>query len=177
MNHLSENLLNEFLDNEIAEETRLEVEAHISGCLECRKRMEELRALFVELTQLSDESPTCDLSALALRRLPRSGLSRKARLALAVQAGAALGFLIGIFKYAFGFILAMTTNWHIMKEWERLSNPMSIKLPIIELPSIEFPAYRMPIPVPILVVMLIIVVAFWWRGNTRLLQNGSEYQT
>jgi predicted anti-sigma-YlaC factor YlaD len=174
MNHLSENLLNEFLDNETAEETRVEVEAHISGCSECRKRMEELRALFVELKRLPDESPTRDLSALALMRLPASGLSRKARLALALQAGAALGLLIGILKYALGFVPVMLEGLHI---WERLSHPISIEPLIIELPSLEFPQYKMPIPVPVLVLVLVIVIAFWWLGNTRLLQNGNEYQT
>jgi hypothetical protein len=173
MNHLSEDLLNEFLDDELTEESRTAVEAHVAECAECRARVDELRNLFVELKQLSDELPSHNLFTLTLTPLPRRGLSLWARLVLAVQAGLALGILIAIFRSVWTYVIGIVNGLH---PWEWLSGPIPVKMPVIELSLPKLTAFKMPIPLPILIVMLVIVLAFWWLGHIRLLRNGSEYQ-
>jgi hypothetical protein len=173
MNHLSESLLNEFLDDELTQESRAAVEAHVAECFECRSRVDELRNLFVELKQLADELPSHNLSILALPIPPRYGLNLWLRLALAVQAGLALGVLIAIFRNAWKYILGGVNGLH---PWEWYSHPISVNLPAIELSLPKLTAFKMPIPLPILIAMLVIVLAFWWLGNLRLLRDGSEYQ-
>jgi hypothetical protein len=173
MNHLSEDLLNEFLDNELTSESRAAVEAHVAECVECRSRVDELRSLFVELKQLADELPSHNLSTLALTSLPQRRLNLLIRLVLAVQAGLALGILIAIFRNAWKYILGGVNGLH---PWEWLSHPISVKLPAIELSLPKLTAFKMPIPLPILIAILVIVLAFWWLGNLRLLRDGSEYQ-
>ena len=170
MNHLSESLLNEFVDNELTQETRVAVEAHVAECPECRVRVDELRGLFMELKQLADEVPARDLSTLALTSRPGLWL----RLVLAVQAGLALGVLITIFRYTWGFIATLLGGLHV---GEGLSRPILLALPAVQLSLPKLPAYEPLIPLPILVVILVIVVAFWWIGNIRLLRNGNEFQT
>jgi predicted anti-sigma-YlaC factor YlaD len=170
MNHLSESLLNEFLDNELTQETRVVVEAHVAECPECRVRVDELRGLFAELKQLADEVPARDLSTLVLTSRPGLWL----RLVLAVQAGLALGVLITIFRYTWGYIATFLGGLHI---WEGLSRPILFALPAVQLSLPKLPAYEPLIPLPILVVILVIVVVFWWIGNMRLLRNGSDFQT
>ena len=172
MNHLSENLLNEFLDDELTAKARAEVETHLTGCSECQASLEELRGLFAELKQLPDETPSSNLSALALTRLSGSRLSKGTRLGLILQAGMSLGLLVVIFKYIWGYIAVLVDDLYI---WEKLSQPISIQLPAIALSMPEFPAWKVPIPLPVLILMLIIVVAFWWLGNIRLLRNGNEH--
>jgi predicted anti-sigma-YlaC factor YlaD len=173
MNHLSESLLNEFLDDELTKESRVAVETHVAECPECQASVEELRNLFAELKQLADELPSHNLSTLALTSLPRRGLSLWARLVLAVQAGLALGVLIVIFRYAWKYIIGIV---HGLRPWEWYSHPISVKLPVIELSLPKLTAFKMPIPLPILIAMLVIVLAFWWLGNIRLLRDGNEYQ-
>jgi hypothetical protein len=173
MNHLSEDLLNEFLDDELTQESRAAVEAHVAECVECRSRVEELHGLFVELKQLADELPSYNLSTLALTSLPRRRLNLWVRLVLAVQAGLALGILIAIFRNAWKYIVVIADGLH---PWEWLSRPISVKLPTIELSLPKLTAFKMPIPLPILIAMLVIVLAFWWLGNIRLLRDGNEYQ-
>ena len=170
MNHLSESLLNEFLDNELTQETRVAVEAHVAECPECRERVDELHGLFAELKQLADEVPARDLSTLALTSRPGLWL----RLALAVQAGLALGILISIFRYTWGYIATFLSGLHI---GEGLSRPILFTFPAIQLSLPKLPAYEPLIPLPILIVTLVIVVVFWWIGNIRLLRNGNEFQT
>jgi hypothetical protein len=173
MNHLSESLLNEFLDDELSEENRTVVKAHIAECIECRARVDELRGLFVELKQLADELPSHNLSTLALPIPPRYGLNLWLRLALAVQAGLALGILIAIFRPAWKYIVGIVNGLY---PWTWYSHPISVKLPAIELSLPKLTAFKMPIPLPILIAMLVIVLAFWWLGNLRLLRDGNEYQ-
>jgi predicted anti-sigma-YlaC factor YlaD len=170
MNHLSESLLNEFLDDELAQETLVAVEAHVAECPECRARVEELRGLFAELKLLADELPSHDLSTLVLTSHPGLWL----RLMLAVQAGLALGVLIAIFRYTWEYIATLLGGLHV---WEGLSRPIQFTLPAVQLSLPKLPAYEPLIPLPLLVVTLVIVVAFWWIGNIRLLRNGSEFQT
>lgn len=89
MNHLTDELLNEYLDNEIADRTQ--VERHLSECADCAARLAGLEALFAEL----DSLPEVELSrSLAARFNPNpslpAALPRSLRLAVTLQAALAV---------------------------------------------------------------------------------------
>ncbi len=167
MNHLSENLLNEFLDDELPAGDRAAVEAHVAECSECQMRVEELRGLFVELKQLADEFPAHDLSSLALTSIPRRRLGLGLRLVLAAQAGIALGVLISICRISWMYFIGFEQSLHVLT-W--LLHP-TIKLPSIDLSLPSLSAYRAPFPASALIITLIVVAAFWWLGNRSLLRD------
>ncbi len=73
--HLSEEQLNEYLDNETTE--RAQIQAHLSSCDECAARLSTLQNLFTEIESLSELALTHNLAVpFTLRpslpaRLPR----------------------------------------------------------------------------------------------------------
>ncbi len=66
MNEINDALLNEYLDDTLAEETRQAVEAHLANSPEARERLAALAALFATLSALEDVPLTADLSERVL---------------------------------------------------------------------------------------------------------------
>jgi anti-sigma factor RsiW len=97
--HLSDELLNEYLDEALTPEARALAEAHLGACATCAGRLEALRALFAGLEALPEVELARDLAPAvggAVRRQAALPVpTRRAWLpwALAVQALAALGAL------------------------------------------------------------------------------------
>ena len=89
MNHLTDELLNEYLDNELAD--RAPVEQHLSTCAVCAARLAALQALFTELDSLPEETLTRPIaSRLALPSNLPAALPRSLRLAVTLQAALAV---------------------------------------------------------------------------------------
>jgi anti-sigma factor RsiW len=63
MDHLSDEILNEWLDEAVEPPARAAVEAHLAGCQDCAARLDTLRSLFVRLDTLPDLPLERDLSA------------------------------------------------------------------------------------------------------------------
>ena len=59
--HLTDEQLNEYLDNEIAD--RAQIELHLSSCDDCGARLTALQLLFVELDSLPEVKLSTDLAA------------------------------------------------------------------------------------------------------------------
>ena len=59
--HLTDDQLNEYLDNEAAD--RVQIEAHLSSCDECAVRLSTLQNLFAEMESLPELTLTRDLAA------------------------------------------------------------------------------------------------------------------
>ena len=57
--HLTDEQLNEYLDNETNE--RVQIETHLSSCGECAARLSTLQALFTELDSLPEVALTKSL--------------------------------------------------------------------------------------------------------------------
>ncbi len=101
MNHLNDITLNEYLDSALDPAGHAEIESHVAACPDCAARLAELRALFAALDSLPDAPLERDLSSAVIDSIRRAklaaqpALSPKLRLAIAVQALAALA-LIGI---------------------------------------------------------------------------------
>jgi len=89
MNHLTDELLNEYLDNELTD--RAPVEEHLFACADCAARLAALQALFTELDSLPEETLSHPIAARII--LPSSlpaALPRSLRLAVTLQAALAV---------------------------------------------------------------------------------------
>ena len=89
MNHLTDELLNEHLDNELTD--RAQVEEHLSICEDCAARLAALQALFTELNSLPEENLSHNIAArfVPSPSLP-AALPRSLRLAVTLQAALAV---------------------------------------------------------------------------------------
>jgi hypothetical protein len=78
MNHLSEERINEYLDQTLTLGLLTATQAHLAGCLTCSARVAELGLVFTKIASLSDQALEVDLSPAILlslkqpERLPRS---------------------------------------------------------------------------------------------------------
>jgi hypothetical protein len=93
--HLTDDLLNEYLDEALPADAHAGATAHLAGCPECAARLESLRALFATLAALPEAPLPRDLSAGVLSRLPQSQPEMLPALnwVFAAQAIAAIGLL------------------------------------------------------------------------------------
>jgi len=93
MTHLSDELLNEYLDGVLPD--RALVESHLAECADCARRLAALRAVFADLESLPEAALSRDLAApIALVLGGRMPVPRSLRLAVAVQAAVAVVALI-----------------------------------------------------------------------------------
>lgn len=167
MNHLTESQLNEFADNALQGGARAAVETHLAGCAACRQALDELRRLSASLALLPEEPLQADLAARVLERLPQrwSGLAWK--LALAVQAG----FALGAFLIAAGNLLPRL-------KIPPLGDLLPLALPVLELPAIPLPALPLPglalQPSSLQLAFLAAsALLLWGVGNAILLRKGN----
>lgn len=59
--HASDELMFEYLDRELADERRTEIEVHLNSCQTCRERLTEYSSLFSQIEDLPDEFTERDL--------------------------------------------------------------------------------------------------------------------
>jgi len=171
--HLTDEQLNEYLDNETAQ--RAEIETHLDSCDECAARLSTLQALFADLDSLPEVELSRDIAA---RFSPRPSLTpslpRWLTLTASLQAAAALVALIVAIPF-FSIMIPQIetpsfTTWlfEIQSIWiswlDALSN--------YQLPNYQFtnlPTY--PVELSTLFIALAIVSIFWIFGNGLLLRN------
>jgi hypothetical protein len=179
--HLTNEQLNEYLDNETA--NRAEIETHLDSCDECAARLSTLQALFMDLDSLPEVTLSRDLAARFIpdRKL-NPQLPRWLTLTATLQAAGALVALIVAIPF-FSVMLPQIetpsfTTWlfEIQSLWtswlDALSNlALSLaegyQLPITQFPNL--PAY--PVELSTLLIALAIVSIFWIFGNGLLLRN------
>lgn len=96
MNHLTNETLNEYLDDALPLATRAEAESHLRACADCELRLDELADVFSALSALPDLELARDLSADVVRTLAPQPipLPRFLKWTAALQAAAALVALI-----------------------------------------------------------------------------------
>jgi len=170
MNHLMEDQLNEYLDGELEAGSLESAEAHLAACAMCRDRLEELNSMTKALAGLPEESPSIDLAASVMRKLPEAKMRLGWKLALAAQAGVILGLLLLI-------PTAILPRWDI-PNFEALP---AIILPILELPRITLPSVSLPAldlePTSSQLIFLAAsALLLWGVGNALLLRrrNGAR---
>jgi anti-sigma factor RsiW len=96
MNHLTDEILNEYLDDALSPAARAEAESHLRTCAECGRQLDELTALFSALSALPDLELARDLSADVVQTLTPQPLQlpRFLKWTAALQAAAALVALV-----------------------------------------------------------------------------------
>jgi hypothetical protein len=172
--HLTDQELNEFLDNESA--NRTEIETHLDSCDECAARLSTLQALFADLDSLPEVALSTNLAA---RFRPRPSLTVPQlptwlTLTATLQAAAALVALIVAIPF-FSIMLPQVempsfTTWlfEIQSLWTSWLDTLST----FQLPNYQFtnlPTY--PVELSTLFIALAIVSIFWIFGNGLLLRN------
>jgi len=149
MGHLSEELLNEYLDSALDESSRRQVASHLAQCAECRARLEEWQEVFSGLASLPEIPLDRDLTPRVLARLPGRPASRCWWLVLGLQ----------------GAVVLATLLW-LIAQWQG-------RLPILDRGMFLDWLLRMPIP-PLESYQLALLVSaaglLWLVGNLSLLR-------
>src|SRR5574341_455842 len=65
--HVTDEQLNEYLDNETTSAVRARIETHVSACAECAARLTALQTLFAEIESLPELDLSKPLAALFTR--------------------------------------------------------------------------------------------------------------
>jgi hypothetical protein len=175
MNHLSDELLNEYLDNAMAD--REQVENHLTHCADCAARLTALQMLFTEIGSLPEETFSSELAAAVMLRVRGSRtLPRWLTLTMGLQAAGALIALIiaapFVIEFASAFIPVLQTPSltdtliQLGSEWtlwlDTLSQfeiPVMPEIPLFEVSSLYF------------LLTLAGASMFWLVGNGLLLRN------
>ena len=169
--HLTEEELNEYLDNEIQD--RAPIELHLSSCDECAARLATLQALFVEIESLPELNLT---RSIAARFAPSPGLPaqlpRWLTLTATLQAALALMAFIAAAPMVINLLPAIQTPSftgifiQIQSQWmgwlDMLSTfrlPLAPQMPAMDLSSLA------------LTLTLVVVSMLWLIGNGLLLRN------
>ncbi|MFN8434704.1 MAG: hypothetical protein U0V18_11820 [Anaerolineales bacterium] len=169
--HLTDEQLNEFLDNASTE--RAFIESHLDSCNECAARLSSLQTLFVDLDSLPEVTLSHDLAA---RFRPRPSLPaqlpRWLTLTASLQAAAALVALIVAIPF-FSIMLPQVempsfTTWffEIQSLWTSWLDTLST----FQMPTFQ-PSAIPTLEMSTLFIALAIVSIFWIFGNGLLLRN------
>jgi anti-sigma factor RsiW len=94
MKHLTESALNEYLDRALPAARQQAAAAHLDQCSACRSRLADLRRVAASLAALPDRALPGNLAPGVLSALPARRLALGWKLAMAVQAGLAIGLVI-----------------------------------------------------------------------------------
>lgn len=170
--HLTDEQLNEYLDNETA--NRAEIETHLDSCDECAARLSALQALFADLDSLPEVALTTDLAA---RFRPRPSLAVPQlptwlTLTASLQAAAALVALIVAIPF-FSIMLPQVemssfSTWffEIQSLWTSWLDTLST----FQMPTFQ-PSNIPTLEMSTLFIALAVVSIFWIFGNGLLLKN------
>jgi anti-sigma factor RsiW len=169
--HLTDDQLNEYLDNETTE--RAFIETHLSSCDECTARLTALQALFTEIESL----PEVALShSLAARFTPTPSLipqlPRWLTLTATLQAVAAVIAIIFAAPFVANLLPAVQTPsitdvaLQLQSQWiKMLAGVSNIQLPTLpQLPTLEISSL-------VLALTLAGVSLLWLVGNGLLLRR------
>ena len=169
--HLTDEVLNEYLDNETAE--RAQIESHLAICAECAARLTALQALFAEL----DSLPEVALSTNIAARFSSQGqlipqLPRWLTLTATLQAALALIALILAAPFVMNLLPAVETPSfteiliQLQSQWLMFFTTITnYQLP--NLPQLP------PLQIPTLTLFLALAGAslLWLVGNGLLLRK------
>ena len=167
--HLTDDQLNEYLDNETAE--RAQIELHLDSCDECTARLSTLRDLFAELESLPEVKLSRSLAApfKPTRNLPAQ-LPRWLPLTVILQAAVALTAFIIAAPFVIQLLPVLETPslttlfFELQSQWTAWLDMLStFQMPVMpEIPVVE---------ISNLLIALTGVSVLWLLGNGLLLRN------
>jgi hypothetical protein len=169
--HLTDDQLNEYLDNESTDRTRIEL--HLSSCADCAARFSELQDLFAEIESL----PELELTrSIASRLTLPVSLPRSLTLTVTLQAALAIVTIIVAAPFVMQFISPYLSNVpapsladvlvQLQTQWMLWLDALStFQMPAIpEVPVVEISGLFM-------MLTIIVVSLLWLIGNGLLLRN------
>ena len=169
--HLTDEQLNEYLDNETVE--RAQIETHLASCTDCAARLTALQTLFAELDSLPELELTRNIAArFTAQGQPAPQLPRWLTLTATLQAALALIALIVAAPFFANLLPSVESPsfteiyLQMQSQWLTLYNTITnYQLPV--LPS--FP----PLQIPTLTLSLTLAGAslLWLVGNGLLLRK------
>ncbi len=169
--HLTDDQLNEYLDNEIAD--RAHIELHLDSCGECAARLTALQSLFAELDSLPEVELTHSIaSRITLHATSSPQLPRWLTLTATLQAALALIAIVVAAPFVMNLLPAIQTPSftemliQIQSHWLTLFTTITTyQLPT--LPSLP------PLQIPTLTLFLALAGAslLWLVGNGLLLRR------
>ncbi len=171
MTHLSDELLNETLDETLAPEARAAAEAHLAACPDCSARLAELRALFADLDSLAELSLEVDFAPVILARLEQTtSLPRLIRWLTALQAiGAVLAASL-----VWPLAQTMLPAWNLpslQNIFADLTTSLLQTMADFRFPHLVFdlPSLNLDLPAATLTVTLLGAALLWLVANGLLL--------
>lgn len=178
MDHVSEEMLNEYLDDALTQSQKNVIEDHLRTCEECSIRLNELRALFNEIESLSDVKLERDLSkgvaAAANRRVtfaPLLWLIFAAQAVAAVVAFAVAGSLVTplIQQTVDANVIITQSAETLTMEWANWVSESQFALE----QTLQTLTQPLPLEVPMLMIALLIaaVSLLWITGNGLLITS------
>jgi anti-sigma factor RsiW len=175
MTHLTDELLNEFLDGEVSD--RAETEKHLAECADCAARLAAFQALFADLDSLPEVTMTHDLAAPVTRTLTgRAALPRSLRLTVILQAALTVIAIIFAAPFVTQLLapylasvqsLSLTEMFlEVQIQWALWLDMLSqFQIPSIpEIPTVEVSNIYMTLT-------LTVISILWLVGNGLLLRN------
>lgn len=166
MTHLTEETLNEYLDNALAPAIRADVDAHLAGCADCRSAFESMRSLFAEIESLPGMALERDLTSTVVAQIEAMSVK--------VSVPRPLGW--ALFAQGLAAVVILAALWPLV-------NFSALQLPIVSLtwptlpPLPDFsglltlPSFSLQLDPPVLLLVLMLVSAslLWFVGNGLLL--------
>lgn len=169
--HLTEDQLNEYLDNEIAD--RANIESHLASCGECAARLTALQTLFAELDSLPEVTLSTNLAArFSSQGQPTPQLPRWLTLTAISQAAFALLLLLVAAPFVMNLLPAVETPSfteiliQLQSQWLTLFTTFTnYQLPNLPtLPSLQLPTLTLSL-------VLAFASLLWLVGNGLLLRR------
>lgn len=172
MIHLSDETLNEYLDNALAAADLSEGESHLAVCPECAGRLTELRILLAELDLLPERTLEIDLVPRVLSRLPESVLPRSVRWLAAAQILAAIIAVVIAWPLVAAVFPAgiipplpsLNESLVSLSLWISTVGTFQIPTPLFDVPS-----FSLDIPSTTLVIAVLGMLFLWLLSNGLLL--------
>jgi predicted anti-sigma-YlaC factor YlaD len=183
LNHLTDELLFEYLDQALSEEHLAEVKAHLDTCQTCKTRLAEFGSLFSEIEELPEIRMEKDLVPGILHALRKKAmLPPIVRWILLMQGILALGLIAisvpwlgnilvapNFRQYGEGVLINLTANISIwFREWGALLG--TLKQHSEQLFSVR-PYLAMNLPAQSLIWLLLLATITWIVGNSILLRS------
>ncbi len=186
--HLSDELLNEYLDDAVQPELRSAIDSHIGACASCRQRLGELQAVFVALKELPDFELERDLAPEITATVQPMGAPWWAgQMLVLFQVIVTLSLLVSLWSFfarsiksvpvtswmlPFNVTVASLESW-ITAQWAAwtVSGSVSMNRTLELFGSLSFPE----LPAITLWLTIIVMSSLWLIGNGLLLR-GSDHQ-
>jgi anti-sigma factor RsiW len=174
--HLSDELLNEYLDQALTPEARAEAEPHLAACADCAARLAALRGLFAEIESLPELTLPRSLAAPVTRRVSgRAALPRWIRLTATLQAALAVIVLALAAPFLSGLVASLTVRYtplslaELLLHLQTQSTALLALLPEFVPP--QLPAISLGLSSLALTLTAISAFFFWIIGNGLLLKR------